>query len=545
MLVTLKRDTSSERSPETMKSILLVLSLTMLFVLSGCSLSPLAITSSTGEASSPVVEESVAVVEMENRVAMIVEDVGVEIGVGSPIAILVNIAGTWPTLCAQLAGITVEQVANNFEISLLTDPGPPDCPPDHLGLPFGITIPLNGVEMADGHYTVSAHGLSAGFDVPLVPAVPVDPGTGAPVEEIPGPVSGTFCPLVSAPVVALFLPGEGYLITNPLTGTSCRTALDGEVPGRFTATTSGVFYHVEQGTDLVLKHLAYDGMASLLPFTATARDGLFYPAYAISADGQRVAWSHGSVATTGADGRNEIRSDLFVANVDGSGMDAPLLGLDTQTFADRAVVPVRFSADNRTLFYTLQPLYGDGPWNSFTGRYDNLYALPLDGNTVDASQIQPLFDCADHGLFLCLGDFAESEGQLTALAYVDANNALVIHNGAGTNLNVIALDADYVGFPTFGPGGELVFYSAEFGPDPLRPAPGTIYRVAPPTAPHEIVASAEGLLMPQAWLDATHVVAGYSGQPDVWGTAIVGLDGSLQVLQEEPNASFIAVIPVP
>lgn len=513
-----------------------------IIALSGCRLLPTTITSSSGgPAPTAIVEETVAVVEMENRVAMIVEHVAIEIGVGSPIAILVNIAGTWPTLCAQLADIAVEQVGNHFEIGLLTDPGPPDCPPDQLGLPFGITIPLNGVELADGHYTVSVHGLSAGFDVPPVPTVPVDPGTGAPVGEMPEPVSGTFCPLVSAPAVALFLPGEGYLITNPLTGASCRTALDGEVPGRFEASTSGVFYHVEEGDRLVLKHLAYDGMASLLSFTARAKDGLFYPAYAVSDDGQRVAWSHDSVASTGADGRNEIRSELFVANVNGSGMDAPLLGLDTQMFADRAVAPVRFSADNRVLFYTLQPLYGDGPWVSFTGRYDNLYALPLDSAAVDVSQQQPIFDCASLGLFLCLGDFAEVNGEVTSMAYVDANKALVVQNGAGENLNVIALGADYVGFPTFGPGGELVFYAAEFGPDPLRPAPGTIYRVAP----QDTLASAEGLLPPQAWLDGTHVVVGYSGAPENWGTAIVGLDGTLQVIEEAPNGSFIAVLPLP
>lgn len=108
---------------------------------------------------------------MENRVAMVVEHVGVEIGAGSP-----------------------------------------DCRPVQLGLPSGITIPLKGVELADGHYTVSVHGLSASFSVPLVASAPVD--------ETPEPVSGTFCPLVSAPAVALFLPGEGYLITNTLTGAS-------------------------------------------------------------------------------------------------------------------------------------------------------------------------------------------------------------------------------------------------------------------------------------------------------------------------------------
>jgi len=77
----------------------------------------------------------------------------------------------------------------------------------------------------------------------------------------------------------------------------------------------------------------------------------------------------------------------------------------------------------------------------------------------------------------------------------------------------------------------------------ILPDQGTLYRVAPPTAPHEVLASSPGLLMPQGWLDATHVAVAYSSGGDNWGTAVVGLDGSIEVLQAEPNATFVDVLP--
>jgi hypothetical protein len=156
-----------------------------------------------------------------------------------------------------------------------------------------------------------------------------------------------------------------------------------------------------------------------------------------------------------------------------------------------------------------------------------------------------IFDCAEHDAFLCLGDFYEVDGQAATLAYV-ADKAVVVVNGMGDVLNTIELDDDYVAFPTFGPGGELVLYGADFAGDSndsVLPEEGTLYRVAPPTAPHEVLASDPGLLLPQGWLDATHVVVGYSSGGDNWGAAVVGLDGSLQPIMSQPNASFVAVLP--
>lgn len=93
-----------------------------------------------------------------------VEDVRVEIGVGSPVPVKVLVSGTWPGLCSQLAEIKETSEEKTFEIQLLATPDGADCPPDRLGLPFGIEIPLNMVEKKAGTYTVSVNGKETRFD---------------------------------------------------------------------------------------------------------------------------------------------------------------------------------------------------------------------------------------------------------------------------------------------------------------------------------------------------------------------------------------------
>jgi hypothetical protein len=93
-----------------------------------------------------------------------VQNVGVEIGVGSPIPVEVAVAGSWPDLCAQLAEVRQTMSGGRFEIALLASAADPACPPDHLGLPFGIAIPLNMVEMEPGGYTVAVNEVETAFD---------------------------------------------------------------------------------------------------------------------------------------------------------------------------------------------------------------------------------------------------------------------------------------------------------------------------------------------------------------------------------------------
>jgi hypothetical protein len=93
-----------------------------------------------------------------------VDSVSVEVGVGSPIPVEVIVSGSWPDLCAQLSQITQVIDGSNIEITLLATPADPDCPPDYLGLPFRIAIPLNIAEMSLDTYRITINGVQATFD---------------------------------------------------------------------------------------------------------------------------------------------------------------------------------------------------------------------------------------------------------------------------------------------------------------------------------------------------------------------------------------------
>lgn len=134
-----------------------------------------------------------------------VENVRVEVGVGSPIPVNVLVSGTWPDLCSQLTETRQSINEYTINITLLSGPADPDCPPDHVGLPFSIAIPLNMVELPEGVYTVSVNGTSTDFDwqqgrtTPTVsmmePAVidqvEVEIGVGSPI-PVSVNVSGNF-----------------------------------------------------------------------------------------------------------------------------------------------------------------------------------------------------------------------------------------------------------------------------------------------------------------------------------------------------------------
>jgi hypothetical protein len=113
-----------------------------------------------------------------------VSNVIVDVGVGSPIPVDAFVSGEWPDLCAQLALITQRFEGNTFEITLLATAADPACPPDYLGLPFRIAIPINVAQLPDGEYIVSANGASTTFTVPIP-----SPAARPPAEETaaPGP----------------------------------------------------------------------------------------------------------------------------------------------------------------------------------------------------------------------------------------------------------------------------------------------------------------------------------------------------------------------
>ncbi len=109
-----------------------------------------------------------------------VEAVQVEVGVGSPIPVEVVVSGSYPDLCAQIAQVEQRIQGERIEISLLASGAVANCPPDAVGLPLRIAIPLNMVEMPMTTYTVVVNGVETRFDwkeAVSAPGVTEEPGS--------------------------------------------------------------------------------------------------------------------------------------------------------------------------------------------------------------------------------------------------------------------------------------------------------------------------------------------------------------------------------
>lgn len=100
-------------------------------------------------------------IEASAGVPIQVAAVSVEVGVGSPIPVEVMVAGSWPHLCAQLAAVTQQINGNQIEIVLTATEEPAGCPPDVVGLPFRLAIPLNAIALDPGEYSIKVNGVES------------------------------------------------------------------------------------------------------------------------------------------------------------------------------------------------------------------------------------------------------------------------------------------------------------------------------------------------------------------------------------------------
>jgi len=141
---------------------LLFLLLSMLLLLNACS--PFTtIVSSSGEQPAPV--EEVASWD-SNYQPVTIDQIEVEVGVGSPIPVHVIINGNLPDPCSQIEQTEIKQDGSNFIINLFATPdagGPAvdSCIKD--AIPFRMSIPLNVVDLPAGSYTVTVNGSRADF----------------------------------------------------------------------------------------------------------------------------------------------------------------------------------------------------------------------------------------------------------------------------------------------------------------------------------------------------------------------------------------------
>jgi hypothetical protein len=393
-----------------------------------------------------------------------------------------------------------------------------------------------------GYPAPSPTAESAGYPAP--PATDVAAPYPAPTDQVAATATSAttpaaaFCPEVPRPAAILFVPGEKYVVVDPQSGQSCDLPFPVELPGILQVADEHLYFHSAEGNILTVTRLAPDGTVTPLPFTARdITQGNLYLAFLISDDGITIAWSYAGVSP---DDSNMIVTEMWVADAATGQISAQVTESIPLDQGARSLVPVRFSPDNSTLFYTRQPVGIGGAWSSFVGRYDNLFSMPVAGG-----ESTPIFDCAEVAELLCLGDFHLVEGQVGTLAYTDGEaGAIVVLSGQGETLNTLPVEANYVGYPTFSPSAELAFYSAELPEDDIFPTAATIHRVAPPTAPAEVSASDANMLLPQRFVNDTQLLVSYTAEDGSSGVAVVDLvDGSLQHLSEWPSAIVAGVLP--
>jgi hypothetical protein len=163
----------------------------LMLILNACSPAPAAI---------PTEEVPAPVMNGEGYEALQIDDVQVEVGVGSPIPVHVNVSGSLPSTCAQVEYSEIKQDGSNFIIKLSTISGSgEDCINDSL--PVRMSIPLNMVDLPAGDYSVDVNGTSANFrfengdstaslrtaDMPIVKddiqvdSVNIEVGVGSPI----------------------------------------------------------------------------------------------------------------------------------------------------------------------------------------------------------------------------------------------------------------------------------------------------------------------------------------------------------------------------
>jgi hypothetical protein len=209
-----------------------------------------------------------------------VANVTVDVGVGSPIPVDAFVSGEWPDLCAQLAQITQRYEGKTFDITLLATAADPACPPDFLGLPFRIAIPINVVELPAGQYTVTANGARTTFSVPVT-----SPASQPPAEDpamLPTGEATVEAPVTPSPA-ATTPAATTPVATTPVARTAAGVAhYQGPNPYRATpafdvAYDTAVWEYVEDdgsGRQSQLKHSSLPGCTIWLragPVGATQR----------------------------------------------------------------------------------------------------------------------------------------------------------------------------------------------------------------------------------------------------------------------------------
>ncbi len=95
-----------------------------------------------------------------------VDDVSIDVGLGSPRPVTAVISANLPSTCAQLGEVQMHRAGSQYFVRLIAYvPAGADCNPDTL--PMRIELPLNTINLPDGTYEVLVNGATTTFEMPL------------------------------------------------------------------------------------------------------------------------------------------------------------------------------------------------------------------------------------------------------------------------------------------------------------------------------------------------------------------------------------------
>lgn len=341
------------------------------------------------------------------------------------------------------------------------------------------------------------------------------------------------CPDISRPALLTvdFETPNVLTLVEPETQATCEVNLSRLPVGRMATAVGAIFYPIfepESKTVTVLR-LSADGEQQLLPFTQLPAEEQSPTDFVVSPDGSTIAWTQ-TIINTDVDPAQYTNS-LWLAQIDGSNK---MTVLDhVQNEETRFVAPIRFSADGSRIFYALQP---DVPGLAVSGRFDNLYSVPVAGGEPELVYACP----ADEQNAFCISGFA-LDGSVLAIIQ-PAEDTIQVVDQSGTLINSIPLPAtDYVERTAFSPNGSLAFVSATLSQaseeDPLYPDPGYLTVLAAPyTDAAQTLLSDNSVGTLWGWLDDNRLIYGTIDEAGETGTAIVTLEG-----QTTPLSSQVAV----
>lgn len=364
-----------------------------------------------------------------------------------------------------------------------------------------------------------------------------------PATSTPVPAAGSWpCPEMARPLLVTHTGTPNALaLIDPAGNRQCPVPLQpgpSASLGSVMAANGSLYYAVydSTGQSAALWRLDANGTDEPLLFTSITSEFYYLTNFLVSADGQKIAWSH--TLPSAPDGEQQFHVSLWVADSDGANQ---VTLLDDIALPDpRVAQPIRFTPGNNNLYYALQPFGLGGIWTSFNGRYDNIRIVPTSGG-----EAQLVFDCAVVQTLLCIGDIAPDG---VTLAYTDANAGLVsLMRADGSLINSFTPPAtDFFGYPTFAPNGDMAFVSATLagGAELPQAQPGFISLL---TVPYQVgqlqtLVSANGIAGIGQWLDAERLVVLTMDAAGNSGTALVTRSGEIQPLTSHPF-SFAAVLP--